>query len=155
MAKTFVKNLSEATLIGIAMAYAKDGATLSSVGEIYKLSPTMVSNAMYRSISEDIIGDALANNIIEKIVNVKEVGRFQRKQRWNKALEEREALRKEILKAKVPVSLESCLAKEQELIHQISTYDDTLYLDPDAPSLSELESDLKLIQDQIQELQNN
>ena len=64
MARVYVKNLSEASLIGIAMAYAKDGATLSSVGEIYKLSPTMVSNAMYRGISEDIIGDALTEKIV-------------------------------------------------------------------------------------------
>lgn len=162
MARKFVKDLSNQEIIGIARSYVARNATLSSVAQEFSISSNMVSNAMYRGVAEDILTDALTNDVIYKIVHVKEVGQFQRQQRWNQALVERQALREakanEALSVPEEVNqnlLEVYKESEQELIHQISTYDDNLSLDPDAPSKEELESKLRRIQDKIQELQNN
>lgn len=159
MARVYVKNLSEATIIGVARTYLKKAATMESVGEEFHFTPNMISKILYRGVAEDILTDALANDVIYKIVHAKEIGQFQRQQRWNQALAERQALREakanEALKSyQESFKLEELEAKEQELIYKIESYAD-FALDPDAPSLAELEEQLTKVQDKIQELQNN
>ena len=158
MARKFVKDLSNQEIISIARSYVARNATLYSVAQEFSISSNMVSNAMYRGVAEDILTDALTNDVIYKIVHAKEIGQFQRQQRWNQALTERETFREakanEALKSyQESFKLEELEAKEQELIYKIESYAD-FALDPDAPSLAELEEELTKVQDKIQELQS-
>lgn len=139
MGKLTVKGASKEQVLKIVRQYVNyPTSTFEGIAQVWDTSAKTISNILFRSIAEDIVSNRTADAIYNKVVYSHEKGVFQRKERWEKAFDQREELRNEMSREKKKLD-----AKITELKAKIASYDDYAFDEEGAPTKDDLIAELE------------
>ena len=147
----------------LAVEYLEDSYVyFEDLAEKHYITAAMVSNLLFRGISECILSDKVSDLIFYKVVNIHEKGKYQRQLRWEKAFDARANFRCEQQKAKEQLEKDrlererlvaeaekerqqKIRAEIAQLENQLYSYDDYFICEEGAPTKSELQDKLNAL----------
>jgi len=141
-----ISDLSDDFIRRVVDEYLCYLATMATVAEKFKTTPTTISNILFKAVSENIVDDITAQTVVHKATTFTE-NVVRTRNRWQKALNIRKlpAIREEIAyKTK----------KLQELEVQFESFDDYFIDEPDAPSKRSIWCSIGRLRGEITRLEN-